>query len=261
MTEIPEHLLKRSASRRGGGDGGDSKSSPEAASGGEVVKASAAPAKKAAPAPEKIEKAPEPVPPYVEASLKRKRIPLWAMPVLALLPVWAVIYVVTLTPAGEKKPTQLELGATVYTSRCASCHGADGSGGAGRVFKGGELIKTFPEIDQQLEFVWLGSTGTGPEGTPYGDPEREGGQHKTLSFNGTPMPGFKGVLTEEELLAVVRYEREVVSGEKLDAKQLDAKENRTHPNGAPLIDEGGESLLGADGKPLFGADGKLAAGS
>lgn len=261
MTEIPEHLLKRSAARRGGGGGGDdSAPSPEAA-GGAVAKASAAPAKKAAPAPEKVEKAPEPVPPYVEASLKRKRIPLWAMPVLALLPVWAIIYVVTLTPAGEKKPTQLELGATVYTSRCASCHGADGSGGAGRVFKGGELIKTFPKIDQQLEFVWLGSTGTGPEGTPYGDPEREEGQHKTLSFNGTPMPGFKGVLTEEELLAVVRYERETISGEKVDAKQIDADENRTHDNGAPLIDDDGATLLGADGKPLFDADGKLAADS
>ncbi len=58
----------------------------------------------------------------------------------------------------------------------------------------------------------LGSAGTGPDGTPYGDPDREGGQHTTYSCNGNAMPAFGKTLTHAELLAVVRYEREVLSG-------------------------------------------------
>lgn len=258
VTEIPEHLLKRSQARKGGAAdaGGAASPAPTGEAAGTAVEpaAKAAPAKKAA-AP--VAKAPEPVPPYVEASLKRKRIPLWAMPVLALLPLWAIIYAVTLTSAGEKKLPQLEIGAEVYTARCASCHSADGAGAVGRPFKDGEIIKTFPNIEEQLEFVWIGSTGIGGEGTPYGDPERPGGQHKTLSFNGTPMPAFSSVLTQEELLAVVRYEREVLGGEVPDPARIAADASLTHADGAPMLDEAGETLIDASGAPLFGADGKL----
>lgn len=264
MTEVPEHLLKRSRDRKGGAGGAGSAegapTEPSASAAGAALEpaASKAVAKPAAAVPAKAAKAPEPVPPYVEASLKRKRIPIWAMPVLALLPLWAVIYVATLTPAGEAKKPQLVIGADVYSARCASCHGADGAGGVGRPFKAGEVLKTFPKIGEQLEFVWLGSNGMGPAGTPYGDPEREGGQHKTLSFNGNAMPTFKGVITQEELLAVVRYERETLAGEKLDAKATAADGTRNNADGTPMLDAKGETLIGPGGKPLFGADGKLA---
>lgn len=264
MTEIPEHLLKRSQARKAAAGGGDPAATPaESSTAPATTESSAvAPAAKAAPvkqADAPRAKKPEPVPPYVDAALKRKRIPIWTMPVLALLPIWAVIYAVTLTSAGEKKPTQLELGTEVYAARCASCHGADGSGGVGRPFKDGEIVKTFPKIEDHLEFVWVGSPGIGPEGTPYGDPEREGGQHMTLSFNGTPMPAFSAVLSQEELLAVVRYEREVLGGETPDPATIAEDESLTHEDGSPRLDEAGETLITADGSPLFGDDGKLAA--
>lgn len=255
MTEVPEHLLKRSRDRRAslGGGGGDTGSESDAAPAAtEVEKApaatAAAPVAAAAPAA-----APEPAPPYVEAALKRKKIPIWVMPVLAFLPLWAVIYIGGLSPASSGAPTQLAVGKALFATNCAGCHGAAGGGGVGRPMNEGNLVKTFPDILGQLEFVWVGSNGTGPSGTPYGDPTREGGQHKTLSWNGNPMPAFNKTLKQAQLLAVVRYEWEVLSGGK--AKQ-DSKGDMTYPNGKPMLNAAGE-LITPDGKPLFTADGAL----
>ena len=103
---------------------------------------------------------PRRVPKYVRASLERKRIPLWVMPVLAFLPIWCVIYVNTLSKPYSNVPTQLVDGATVY-SNCSSCHGSNGEGGVGRQLNEGEVLKTFPHLADQLEFVWQGDVGTG----------------------------------------------------------------------------------------------------
>ncbi len=254
MTEVPEHLLKRSRDRRaslgGGGDEGASETAP-VASAAEVETTPAATA--AAPVAAATPAVPEPKPPYVEAALRRKKIPFWAMPVLAFLPLWAVIYIGGLSPASTGEPSQLATGQAIYATNCASCHGAGGGGGVGRVMSNGELVATFPDIIGQLEFVWIGSNGTGPAGTPYGDPARAGGQHTTLSYNGNPMPNFDKTLTQAELLAVVRYEWETLSGGKAT---VDAEGNMTYANGKPMLNAAGE-LITPDGEPLFAPDGKL----
>ena len=261
MTEVPEHLLKRSKDRRsaagGGGEGGDA--APAAAStegaGTAVTKAGAtAAAPVAASTPAAVEA--KPVAPYMAAALKRKKIPLWAMPVLVFLPLWGVIYMAGLSPAASGKPSQLATGQSIFTAQCAGCHGAAGGGGVGRQMSEGNLVKTFPDIIGQLEFVWLGSNGIGPAGTPYGDPAREGGQHKTLSYNGNPMPAFNKSLTQAQLLAVVRYEWEVISGGKLDASQVDAAGNMQYADGKPMLNAAGE-LISPEGTALFNAEGKL----
>lgn len=251
MTEVPEHLLKRSKDRRTSLDGGtpDAAEAAPAAESASVEKATAA----AAPAAVAPAAAPEPVPPYVEAALKRKKIPYWAMPVLAFLPLWAVIYIGGLSPASNGAPSQLATGQAIFSANCAGCHGAGGGGGVGRVMTDGNLVATFPDIIGQLEFVWLGSNGTGPAGTPYGDPAREGGQHKTLSYNGNPMPNFDKTLSQSQLLAVVRYEWETISGGKTTA---DAAGNITYGDGKPMLDAAGE-LITPDGKMLFDPAGKL----
>ncbi|NCY15587.1 MAG: hypothetical protein EBX39_02250 [Actinobacteria bacterium] len=262
MTEVPEHLLKRSKDRRSALSGEAPSAEAPAASttpaddtGSAVEAAPTAPAKVAAAAPA-VSAEPEFVPPYVEAALKRKKIPFWAMPVLAFLPVWVFIYIGGLSPASDGKPTQLAQGQAIYTAQCAGCHGSGGGGGVGRPMTDGNLIKTFPDILGQLQFVWLGSNGMGPAGTPYGDPNREGGQHTTLSYNGNPMPAFNKSLKPAELLAVVRYEREVLSGYKLDPTQIDAKGQLTYGNSSPYLDAEGQ-LVTPEGKPLFDADGRL----
>ena len=230
MTEVPEHLLKRSRDRRaalglGGGDGGDAgggDAAPAAAAASTSVESAAAAAPAAVAPVEAVVVPAKPVPPYVRASLTRKKIPLWVMPVLAFLPLWASS---TSTPCRSRRslvPTQLEAGTTAYANRCRAAT-ADGSGGAGRPLfaaaDGGGILKTFPYIADQLQFVWLGSAGTGDKGTPYGSPDKPGGQHVTLSYNGNPMPTFKGTITQTELLEIVRHERETFGGEKVPPRR------------------------------------------
>ncbi len=252
MTEVPEHLLKRSKDRRTSLDGGTpAADTAPAAESAPVEKATATAA--AAPAAVAPAAAPEPVPPYVEAAIKRKKIPIWAMPVLAFLPLWAVIYIGGLSPSSNGAPSQLATGAAIFSANCAGCHGAGGGGGVGRQMNEGNLVKTFPDMIGQLQFVWLGSNGTGAAGTPYGDPAREGGQHKTLSYNGNPMPNFNKTLSQAQLLAVVRYEWESISGGKTTE---DATGNITYANGKPMLNAAGE-LITPEGTPLFDANGKL----
>jgi len=246
VTEVPEHLLKRSKDRRTSLDGGTpAADAAPAAESAPVEKATASAA--AAPAAVAPAAAPEPVPPYVEAAIRRKKIPIWAIPVLAFLPLWAVMYIGGLSPAASGEPSQLATGATIYTANCAGCHGAAGGGGVGRPMNEGNLVKTFPDIIGQLDFVWLGSNGIGPAGTPYGDPAREGGQHKTLSYNGNPMPNFNKSLSQAELLAVVRYEWETLSGGEAT---VDAEGNITYADGKPMLNAAGE-LITPEGTPLL----------
>ena len=210
MTEIPEHLLNRSKARRSEASGeSTSDSSPAVA----TPAASAAPAKaKEAPAPKAVAQDPA----YVVAAKTRKKIPFWAMTTLALLPAWAMLYLIALKPAEKVVAGPLSIGAATYGS-CAGCHGADGAGGAGRVLYQGEVLKTFPHIEDMLNFVYTGSQKyVAADLKLYGDPKREGGAHAPLSYNGNPMPmqGEKagGALTEAEILSVVCHVRYTTSG-------------------------------------------------
>ena len=250
MPEVPEHLLQRSRDRRaalglGGGDAAAPAASatPEAAPAATPAAAAAsAPAVPAAAAAPAVPEPPKPVPPYVQASLDRKKIPMWAFSVLAFLPVWGWLYVQTLSDPPVTEPGQLEAGAELYGTACA--------GGAGRPLNDGEVVKTFPSIEEQLHFVAVGSEGVGPGGTPYGDPNREGGQHVTLSYNGNPMPAFGESLTPTELLEIVRHERETLGGEEIPPEQIGPDGELLHPNGEPYLNEAGE-LVDENGEPIF----------
>jgi hypothetical protein len=135
VTEIPEHLLKRSRERRAAtgldaeGDAAAAGSSSPAAVVASTPAASA-PAKAAAPAPVGPPPA-KPDPPYIQAAKQRKKMPFWAMGALGLLPVWAFLYLRGMQPVEKKVTGPLAVGATEF-SGCQSCHGASGQGGAGR---------------------------------------------------------------------------------------------------------------------------------
>ncbi|MCC5953964.1 MAG: hypothetical protein JJU45_17855, partial [Acidimicrobiia bacterium] len=239
MTEVPEHLLQRSRERRaalglGGDDGGAAaggSSDAPAASAPAPAAAAATPAPAAAAAITPAEpEPPAPPPHYVQASLTRKRIPLWVMPVLAFLPLWGLLYVLTLSEPDHGDEGQLALGAEVYGS-CAGCHGAGGGGGVGPAFSDGEILLTFPDLESHLQFVALGSAGFA--GGTYGDPDRPGGARQTAGG----MPAFD-TLTPEELLSVIRHEREVFGGEEIPADQIGPDGELLHPNGEPYIIDG-----------------------
>jgi hypothetical protein len=95
VTEIPEHLLKRSKERREAASGGASSDSgasvPATTSSAPAVAKPTAPVVASAPAP-------KPDPSYVVAAKTRKKIPFWAMATLSLLPLWAFLYLIALKP-------------------------------------------------------------------------------------------------------------------------------------------------------------------
>lgn len=229
MVDVPEYLLERSRQRRAEltgvapSEGGDAAPDAPAAAAPAPAAAAAAPAVAAlAPIPPAAPPPPpEPDPPYVQAANERKRMPYWAMSVMAFLPLWAIFYVGMLEPPDSDELVLADNGATVY-STCASCHGTDGSGTAtGRQLNGGELLLTFgnaPGFDglaHHLSWVYLGTSGTKRLGLDfYGDPDRPDGQREVDSF-ASGMSGFSN-LSLADLASVVYYERVVHGG--LDAE-------------------------------------------
>ncbi len=215
MAGIPEHLLKRAQEAR---DKAAGKAPATDASGDAqniLVKTAEA---KPTPVPQVVS-APPPPPPdpsYVVAAKTRVKIPFWAMATLSLLPLWALLYVLAIQPQEKIVEGPLAVGAGVYGS-CAGCHGANGAGGAGRALYQGEVLKTFPKIEDMLNFVYTGSQQYISAGLKiYGNPDREGGAHELLSYNGNPMPQqgekYGGGLTDAEILGVVCHERYELSG-------------------------------------------------
>lgn len=209
MTEIPEHLLNRSKARRDAAAGGASEGATPAVPAASTPAATTPATPAEAPKPKVV--APDPA--YVVAAKTRRKIPFWAMGALSLLPLWALIYLLALTPEEKTVEGPLYIGTAVY-SGCAGCHGADGAGGAGQVLYQGATLKTFPHIEDMLNFVYNGSQRfVAAELATYGDPNREGGAHKPLGYNGNPMPQqgetAGGGLSEAQILAVschIRYD-------------------------------------------------------
>lgn len=219
MTEIPEHLLKRSKAAKAKAEGAEPPAdSPAPAAATPAVAPAAAPAAAAkAAAPAKAEPpAPKPDIPVVAAYKERKKIPVWAMVALSILPIWAFMYVKALTPEKAEAVGPMGAGEQVYTSICAGCHGGSGEGGAGYPFADGEIGKTFPHIEDQLRYVYFGTSGYQTAGVEiYGNPDRPGGAHITGARG--PMPPQGGTLTDAEILEAVCYERYGVGGLEQDA--------------------------------------------
>lgn len=217
MTEVPEYLLERSRARRaalGLGTGeapapatGDSEASaaPAATTPAPAPAAGAAtPAAGGTPAPA-ARTATETLPTYIPEPGPRSGIPVWMMPVILILPLWAIVY---LGAFGEQQATgpltPIELGAQVYQrAGCVGCHGARGQGGVGPKLSQGDTKLTFPDEQAHVDFIKQGSGAI--RGQPYGDAGRPGGQ-RTAASGG--MPAFGTQLSEDEVRAVVLYERD-----------------------------------------------------
>ncbi len=215
MTEIPEHLLKKAAAARAAKAGEAAPTEDAAAAAGDAPAADAAPVAavekpKAAPAPLPTLDEAEPAPvvdiPVVAAAKARKRLPFWAASVLAILPLWGVIYLYSVQPppAGETDP--FVIGAEVYTANCAGCHLPSGaglaSGGTGQQLNEGHTLETFEDPLAQVYWEHFGSVdGVRPDGT-YGD-----GVLRDVNAMTNQMGGFPD-LTPEQMAAVVIYIRE-----------------------------------------------------
>ncbi len=217
MTEIPEHLLKRSASRRG-------KKPADGDGGGEAAKepgTAVAPAQAAGPAePPAIREAaavvprdpdpepPKPEPAYVQAAKKRKKMPMWAMAIPALTLLWAYSFAGTMQQPEVEDPLFIESAALYSSQGCAGCHGVGGGGGVGYQFSNGEIYATFPSPIDQIVHIARGSAAI--TGEQYGDPDRAGGAR--VAGNRGVMPNYPGI-TQNELELIVFHERATLGGE------------------------------------------------
>jgi mono/diheme cytochrome c family protein len=182
-------------------------SAAPATSGGAAPAAAqaAVPAAAAAPAAPAL---PDPVAPWVEAAQTRRKIPFWAVPVLALMPLWAVVYALTLDPATPTEPGPVQLGAEIYAGQgCSGCHGAGGAG-AGAVPALDLVAEHFPEPADMITWIALGSAGYQAAGIDEYAPG--------IGVAGG-MPAFGDSLSAEELMAVVLHERSAYGGEAFDA--------------------------------------------
>ncbi len=219
--------------------------------------------RKAVPAPAEAPP-PKPDPPYVAAAKSRAKIPFWAMAALSLMPIWAFMYVRSLTAPPETSEGPIGVGVEVY-GNCSSCHGGAGEGtSAGRQFSNGEVILTFPHIEDQLRFVYFGTEGYNLAGvSSYGDPNREGGAHTAGSFGVMPQWGESagGDLTDAEILAVVCHERFTLGGldpasDEAAAAEFELWCSEESPMFAAL--EAGTPLADLDTAGITAADGSAA---
>lgn len=224
MTEIPEHLLKRSKERRSAiGGGGDDEGASAPSDAAPVAAAAATPAVAApAPTPEPI-KAPEPDRPEVAAAKSRRRIPYWAMPVLVGLPLWAYVYQGTLEPKPVAADTPFALGEAGY-AKCAACHGASGGGVSGPPLT--HVLDTWPDYRDHLLWVKLGSTDWPADTYGATGVTKAGG-----------MPGHADTLTEAELAEIVLYERIQFGG--MDPASPEAHELEAISHGEKTLAAGG----------------------
>jgi mono/diheme cytochrome c family protein len=85
-------------------------------------------------------------------------------------------------PDGLPDPV-LVVGRDVFGARCASCHGSGGGGGTGPRLAG-KVLEDYPDAADQAVVIADGRQS---------------------------MPAFGGTLSDEEIEAVVRYTREVLS--------------------------------------------------
>lgn len=201
MTEVPEHLLRRSRERKaaaGGAaaesdapatDAAASSSAVEPASGGAAPAARAggggAPAKPAEPS---YTGPPQPKSP-------KPRLPLWALPVVAALPFWAMLYAGAFGERATGEAGPIQEGAGLFAGQgCGGCHGPQGQGGVGPAMAG--VLKTFPKFEDHVAWVKNGSAAV--KGQPYGATGK-------IATGG--MPGFGTTLSKEQIIAVVCHER------------------------------------------------------
>jgi mono/diheme cytochrome c family protein len=139
--------------------------------------------------------------------------------------------------AGGGGVDYVALGDRIYNGEgatCASCHGASGGGGVGPALTG--VLTTFGSCADHMEWVRLGTSGFQAAGrATYGD------TNKTVGGGGQ-MPSHAS-LSEEQLAAVVTFERVRFGGEAPDQALVDCGVAPEEPapegeGGAPPPEQG-----------------------
>lgn len=109
------------------------------------------------------------------------------------------------------EPGPLGVGRGVFGDLCSTCHGDAGQGGTGPALS--EVDVVFPSCAEHIEWVHLGSDGwLEAHGDTYGATDKpvQGG-----------MPSMEETFTDEEIAAVVVFERTEYAGLPLEETAAD----------------------------------------
>lgn len=98
--------------------------------------------------------------------------------VLVLIVAGVAVVLLFTVDSGSGKPSSA--GATLFADNCARCHGSSGGGGIGPQLSGGKVVKAFPAVPDEMQFVTRGQDG---------------------------MPAFGNTLSPAEIRKVVDYTR------------------------------------------------------
>jgi len=157
----------------------------------------------------------------------------------------------TAAPENEGKSD----GQILFELHCARCHtpnwvnrgahpqdngtvvvippGPPGAGRYGPALNRTTLLRLFPTAEEQAAFIAEGAS----DNVPYGDPAS--GIARQGDYG---MPGFGRVLSENEIMAIVEYERSLVQDEDPNFGVVEVEE----PEEGAEAEAGGEGTAGAD---------------
>ncbi len=108
------------------------------------------------------------------------------------------------SPFGGILPAELAAtSGAVYSTNCASCHGATGGGGVGPAMSAGAVAATFPNPVDQVRWVLLGSAGGADVYSAAGKTVKGG------------MPTWAGLISLTDIVHSVLYERQEIGGQPL----------------------------------------------
>lgn len=163
--------------------------------------------------------------------------PVWAMGLVAAVPIWALSYAGTMQLPEVEDPLFTEAATLYVDGGCAGCHGAGGGGITGYAFTNGEVTDTFPHPTDQMVHVARGSEPI--NGEAYGNPDRPGGQRIAGERGQGSMPAQEGTLTQLELELVIFHERIVLGGD-----------DPTTPENSAWIENLHERIAAGDEEPI-----------
>jgi hypothetical protein len=209
--KLPEKLLRRSAAAKAKREGrpldevlAEMGLSPEAGVGEAAAAPAAGAAEPAAAAAPTAATTPEPAEPGPEAESVFAGFPRWLAASFIIIPMIALLYA-GFSPNGPSCGTSGQLKINPVTGDVEACQGGAGTGGVGPSMVGGAVLQTFSSCTDHIAWVTTGSNNW-PDPT-YGDTKKP-----VLGYSGAAMPGFGGTLTDQEIAAVVLYERVAFGG-------------------------------------------------
>ncbi len=159
----------------------------------------------AAKRPPVIEAPVEAPPTYIAPKGPHKlKVPIWVMPVLVSIPLWAFFFPGAFSNHHVVVVTDpIVLGKNVYESSCSTCHGTNGEGGVGPALHNGVAADTFPQIADQIKWIDNGSMGLA-KNAPFGSATNPLGQQFASKDD---MPAFANSLTPAQIMDVALFER------------------------------------------------------